>query len=101
MSISGDYPSPVMVNGYSCKNCTEVDLAKKHIDPAHPKDGPFGINKTDASGAPVKGAADPAANGASGLNRPSVVFGGSLAGLTPPPGSSAPSQPAFRLDLTA
>jgi hypothetical protein len=39
-----NYPSPVMVNGYSCKNCTEVDEAKKHIDPAHPKDGPFGVN---------------------------------------------------------
>lgn len=39
-----NYPSPVMVNGYSCKNCTEVDEAKKHIDPAFPKDGPFGVN---------------------------------------------------------
>jgi hypothetical protein len=44
MAISGDYPTPVNVNGFSCKNCTDVDNAKKHIDPAHPKDGPFGIN---------------------------------------------------------
>jgi hypothetical protein len=39
-----NYPNPVMVNGYSCRNCTEVDEAKKHIDPAHPKDGPFGVD---------------------------------------------------------
>ncbi len=44
MAISADYPRPVTVNGFSCNNCTEVDEAKKHIDPAHPKDGPFGIN---------------------------------------------------------
>ena len=44
MAINGDYPQPVTVNGFSCKNCTDVDYAKKHIDPAHPKDGPYGIN---------------------------------------------------------
>lgn len=44
MAISGDYANPVTVNGYACRNCTEVDQAKKHIDPAHPQDGPFGIN---------------------------------------------------------
>lgn len=48
MTISGNYPTPVMVNGYSCKNCTDVDYAKKHIDPAHPKSGPYNIDaKTD------------------------------------------------------
>lgn len=41
---SVDYASPVRVNGYSCKNCSEVDLAAKHIDPAHPRSGPFAIN---------------------------------------------------------
>ncbi|HVZ29439.1 MAG TPA: hypothetical protein VG839_03530 [Asticcacaulis sp.] len=44
MAISGDYPHPVQVNGFTCKNCTDVDYAKKHIDPAHPKSGPYGIN---------------------------------------------------------
>lgn len=44
MAINGDYPQPVTVNGFSCKNCTDVDYAKKHIDPAHPKDGPYGVN---------------------------------------------------------
>jgi hypothetical protein len=44
MAISGDYPQPVYVNGFSCKNCTDVENAKKHIDPAHPKSGPFDVN---------------------------------------------------------
>jgi hypothetical protein len=44
MAISGDYAQPVNVNGFSCKNCTDVDYAKKHIDPAHPKSGPYGVN---------------------------------------------------------
>jgi hypothetical protein len=47
MAISGDYPQPVYVNGFSCKNCTDVDYAKKHIDPAHPKDGPYGAYAKD------------------------------------------------------
>ncbi len=29
-----------IVNGYSCRDCTDVSYAKKNIDPAHPKDGP-------------------------------------------------------------
>lgn len=40
MSINGDYSSPVIVNGFSCMNCTDVDYANKFIDPAHPHDGP-------------------------------------------------------------
>lgn len=48
MTISGNYPTPVQVNGYTCRNCTDVDYAKKHIDPAHPKSGPYNIDaKTD------------------------------------------------------
>jgi len=68
MTIGVNYPSPVMVNGYACKNCTDVDYAKKHIDPAHPKDGPFGIDKADAKSANPPGRA------------PAVTFGGALAG---------------------
>ena len=50
MSISGDYATPVIVNGYSCKNCTDVDYASKHIDPAHPQSGPYNIDaKSDPS----------------------------------------------------
>lgn len=48
MSVSANYSTPVTVNGFTCKNCTDVDYAKKHIDPAHPKSGPYGIDaKTD------------------------------------------------------
>jgi hypothetical protein len=43
MSIgSTNYAQPVYVNGFICRNCTDVDNAKKHIDPAHPKSGPYG-----------------------------------------------------------
>ena len=68
MSIgSTNYPQPVQVNGFTCHNCTEVDEAKKHIDPAHPKSGPYGVDaKTDPTN-PV--------------NKKSFIsFGGSLSG---------------------
>ena len=42
-----NYPNPVTVNGYSGKNCTDVDNAKKNIDPSHPKDGPYGVDAED------------------------------------------------------
>ena len=55
MSISTNYSSPIRVNGYSCQTCTDVDFAKKGIDPAHPKSGAYDVNaatdpsrKTDA-----------------------------------------------------
>lgn len=51
-----------VVNGYICHNCTDVDYAKRHIDPAHPHDGPFGVNKDTQPG-----------------HGPAVVLGGSLA----------------------
>ncbi|MBW8734741.1 MAG: hypothetical protein JF571_10625 [Asticcacaulis sp.] len=54
MSIGSDYPHPVNVNGYSCRNCTDVDYAKKHIDPAHPKSGPYDV---DAQSDPTRKAA--------------------------------------------
>jgi hypothetical protein len=68
MSIGTNYSTPVTVNGFSCKNCTDVDYAKKHIDPAHPKSGPYGI---DAKDDPTVKVAPPS----------SVVFGGSLSRL--------------------
>jgi hypothetical protein len=50
MAINGDYARPVQVNGFTCRNCTDVDYAKKHIDPAHPKSGPYDVNaSTDPS----------------------------------------------------
>ncbi len=50
MSISVNYTQPIQVNGFTCKNCTDVDYATKHIDPAHPQAGPYGVNAaTDPS----------------------------------------------------
>jgi hypothetical protein len=72
MAISTDYSTPVMVNGYTCKNCTDVANAKKNIDPQHPRSGPYGINaQTDPT---VK--SDPAVKQSA-----SVKFDGALAGL--------------------
>lgn len=49
-AVSANYAIPVQVNGYSCRNCTDVAYAKKFIDPEHPKSGPFNINAaTDPS----------------------------------------------------
>jgi len=67
MAISTDYKTPVYVNGFACKNCTDVDNAKKHIDPEHPKSGPYGIN---------------AKNDPSVQRQSSVIFSGALSGLT-------------------
>ena len=73
MTQSVNYPTPVWVNGYQCRNCSDVDLAKKHIDPAHPKSGPFGV---DASSDPSR------------ILQDAVSFGGQLAGV-PTSGSAS------------
>lgn len=85
MAISGDYPQPITVNGFSCRNCTEVDEAKKHIDPARPKDGPYGINAKDRP---------------KDAHGPAVVLGGRLSGLDIA-STVATSQPAARLNIVA
>ena len=66
MAISTDYKTPVYVNGFECKNCTDVDNAKKHVDPQHPKSGPYGIN---------------AKNDPSMQRQTSVIFSGALSEL--------------------
>lgn len=81
-----------VVNGYVCRNCTDVAYAKKGVDPAHPKDGPQGVYATDktADGKP----AETASRG------PAVTFGG---GVTAPEGSPTPAAyaPGATLDLRA
>ncbi|CAN5708836.1 hypothetical protein BH11PSE1_BH11PSE1_22380 [soil metagenome] len=59
------------INGFQCKDCTDVAYAKKNIDPAHPKDGPFGVNAPEER-KPHK--TEPRRD-------PAVVFGGALSGL--------------------
>jgi hypothetical protein len=89
-----NYPSPVTVNGYSCKNCTDVDYAKKNIDPAHPADGPFGVDaktKPAGPGATAKAAETPA-----------VTLGGVFTGISASANSNAsPSAQGHRLDVSA
>jgi hypothetical protein len=86
MSISANYPIPVQVNGFSCKNCTDVDLAKKHIDPAHPRSGPYGVNaKTDPT--VNKDAAVTFGGALSWLNTKSNAGGANLLSNATPPGS--------------
>jgi hypothetical protein len=106
MTIGSNYSTPVTVNGFLCRNCTDVDYAKKHIDPTHPKSGPYGIDAKD----------DPSVK-----NAPSsaVVFGGNLAGLNAkqiatvtgdavepangegPPGGGSATVPGTQLDVSA
>jgi hypothetical protein len=90
MTIGANYPNPVQVNGYLCKNCTDVDLAKKHIDPAHPRSGPYGIDAKN----------DPTAD-----NTAAVVFGGVLSSLntkltTPDIQTTSNSSPAGSLSTS-
>ena len=66
MALSVNYPTPVWVNGFQCRNCSDVDLAKKHIDPAHPKSGPFNV---DAKSDPTRVAQE------------AVKYGGVLASM--------------------
>ncbi len=85
-----NYPSPVTVNGYSCKNCTDVDYAKQHIDPAHPKDGPYGVNAKDHTPSTL-------------APKPAVTFGGALAGVTLAVNTAHPAAATQgqRLDISA
>lgn len=39
MAISSDYPRPITVNGFVCRNCDDVSKAKKFENPAADKAG--------------------------------------------------------------
>ena len=75
-----------VVNGYVCHNCTDVSLAKKSIDPAHPKDGPNGADKAKAD-APRTDKPEASSRG------PAVVLSGALSQAgsanAPPPANGA------------
>lgn len=68
MAIGTDYPRPITVNGYVCRNCDDVSAAKRNIDPAAPD----------------------------GVEPPAVSFGGSLRDQQRP-GAVPAAEPAFRL----
>jgi hypothetical protein len=92
------------VNGFQCRNCTDIDYAKKHIDPARPKDGPYGIyaDQNNYPNDPAKSAV----NGSATTFGPAVQLGQVLAGQAPqatPNGASiatAGKSDPSRLDLT-
>ncbi len=92
---SVNYSTPVMVNGFLCRNCTDVDLAKAHIDPQHPSAGPFGV---DAKADPTL--AGKHFDGKTGA----VTFGGSLTFANSAGASSSTASPAVsrgrQLDLS-
>lgn len=90
MTISANYPHPVQVNGFSCHNCAEVDLAKKHIDPAHPKSGPYGI---DAAADPTRGPAVLLAGAAAQAGSATAANGNAPA--------TAPYQPGALVNVSA
>ncbi|HLK26057.1 MAG TPA: hypothetical protein VKT30_15490 [Caulobacteraceae bacterium] len=82
-----------IVNGYVCFNCSDVALAQKGINPAHPPNSPD--------------PAPPSATGQTGgpqgptntQSTPAVTFGGALSQLNgaaavQAPGSAAASAPA-------
>jgi hypothetical protein len=96
-----------IVNGYPCKNCTDVDYAKKNIDPAHPKDGPNGVNAPDKAGKTDKahGAekpGDPAQTGKPDFG-PAVTLSGALAQVTQAPKAETPQayRPGATVSLSA
>jgi hypothetical protein len=94
MTINGNYSSPVSVNGYQCWNCTDVDNAKKHIDPQHPKAGPYGVDAVN----------DPTLRNDPKV-RAAVMFGGNLSDLATEAAGTSGSQdtntPGALLDITA
>ena len=61
------------INGFACKDCTDIDYAKKHIDPAHPKDGPYGINKPKDDDKVAKGPDEPAVLYAGAVTGPGAI----------------------------
>ena len=72
--IARDPPMINLVNGYVCHNCTDVDYAKKGIDPAHP-------NKNDPLNPKTK-AQNAIANADKPQINPAVILSGALASAT-------------------
>ena len=82
-----------VVNGYPCKNCTDVDLAKKGIDPAKPKDGPNGVYAADKAKDSAK--SDSANRGVDDKGPdfgPAVTLSGAFANVQPT-GQAEKAQP--------
>ncbi len=50
------HAASVQVNGFICRDCTDVGFAQKNIDPQHPKSGP---GNASAASDPSRSTADP------------------------------------------
>ena len=88
-----------IVNGYPCKNCTDVENAKKGVDPAKPKDGPNGVNSTNtAKDAEKSKDAAKAVDGGPSDRGPAVTLSGALAEIAPP--DEAQTTQAYKPGLT-
>jgi hypothetical protein len=99
MVTSVNYPSPIFVNGYLCHNCTDVDYAKKNIDPNHPKDGPFGVNAPKLA-KPAVGVQAPGAAQAGGVSAIGVNPAGQSVAASSAPSSNSPGgRPGGRVNL--
>jgi hypothetical protein len=69
----GSQGSPLeLVNGYYCRNCADAELAKKGVDPAHPKSSNRGMSGSEAYVPPQK---DDPLHPELGVNRASGVAG--------------------------
>lgn len=75
-AVGANYASPVTVNGYPCWNCTDVEKAKKSVDPSA---------RSDTTG-PVDRSTQPTVRGAESApddvgSRPTVSAHDRAAGL--------------------
>ncbi len=84
-----------VVNGYACKTCTDVEYAKKGVDPAKPKDAPNEAGRAEG--------AERSKDAAKAERGPAVGFSGALANVTPPPSTEKgqPYKPGSGFTFTA
>ena len=75
MAISSDYPRPITVNGYVCRNCDDVSDAKKFIDPSKPKASQLEESSNDPQRAVSFGGALSFRNAVSDATSPPAVAG--------------------------
>lgn len=92
-----------IVNGFVCKNCTDVDYAKKGIDPAHPKDGPWGAKAADRKAGRV---GDPAPSASASAPSdpafgPAIRLSGAAADVQPADPGRGPDAQPYRPGLVA
>ena len=83
-----------IVNGFVCMNCTDVDHAKKFVDPAHP-----------SQAAVVSGLRGATQEASSTITQSAVTFEGSLSHLnkldSKRPSDSVPGPTGASLDIFA